>query len=100
MNTSRQGGADVRSSSAPGKGKAIAAMVLGIVSVVSAPLAPVLTPVSIVAAVVGLALGWAALRGATRTPATDGGRGQATVGMVLSALTLVGTIVVLVVWQA
>lgn len=70
-------------------------MVLGIVAVASAPLAPTLTLVSILTGVVGLVLGLVALRGATKRPATHGGRGQAIAGVVLSAVALVGPVLVL-----
>jgi len=80
---------------APGKGVAVAAMVLGIVSVVSAPLAPLLTPISVGTGVIGLILGLVVLKGTRRRPATHGGRGQAIAGVVLSAITLLGTVLVL-----
>ena len=78
----------------PSKGMAIAAMVLGIVAVVSMPLAPLLTPASLLAGVVGLALGLLAMRSARRSPATYAGRGQAIAGVVLCAFTLVATALV------
>jgi len=73
---------------------ALAAMVLGIVAVASMPLAPLLTPASVLAGVVGLVLGLMAMRAARRSPATHAGRGQAIAGVVLSAFALVATVIV------
>lgn len=97
MDHQQQTGASVEASPpGPSKGMAIAAMVLGIVAVASAPLAPLLTPGSVLAAVVGLILGLMAMRAARRSPATYAGRGHAIAGVVLSAFALVAT--ALVVW--
>lgn len=95
MDNQKQAGDSVEPSPpGPSKGMAIAAMVLGIVAVVSIPLAPLLTPASVLAGVVGLILGLLAMRAARRSPATYAGRNQAIAGVVLSAFTLVATTLV------
>jgi len=95
MDYQQQAGASVEPLPAgPRKGMAIAAMVLGIVAVASMPLAPLLTPASVLAAVVGLILGLSAMRAARRSPATYAGSGQAIAGVVLSAFALVATLLV------
>jgi hypothetical protein len=74
-----------------GSGLAVAALVLGILGLLSFWV-PVVNVVAILMAVVGIVLGVLAVRGVKR--GTQAGKGMAIAGIVLSALTVVGAIVV------
>lgn len=77
--------------STPGSGMAIGAMVLGILGILSFWV-PVFNIGAILLAIVGVILGVLAIRGIKR--GTQSGKGMAIAGIVLSALTIVGAIVV------